>query len=73
MSYDQAKGGMSYCSARDPRIYFGLGKHARVDTLEITWPSGAREVIHDLAANQIVTIEEGQGVTPYRYPSLRKR
>ena len=26
-SYDQAKGGMSYCSAQDPRIYFGLGKH----------------------------------------------
>ncbi len=73
VSHDQAKGGMSYCSAQDPRIYFGLGKHARVDTMEITWPSGAREVIHDLAANQIVTIEEGQGVTPYRYPSLRRR
>ncbi len=73
VSHDQAKGGMSYCSAQDPRIYFGLGKHARVDTFEITWPSGAREVIHDLAANQIVTIEEGQGVTPYRYPSLRRR
>jgi len=73
VSNDQAKGGMSYCSAQDPRIYFGLGKHARVDTMEITWPSGSREVIHDLAGNQIVTIEEGQGVTPYRYPSLRRR
>ena len=73
VSNDQAKGGMSYCSAQDPRIYFGLVKHARVDTIEISWPSGAREVIHDLAANQIVTIEEGQGVTPYRYPSLRRR
>jgi hypothetical protein len=73
VSYDLAKGGMSYCSAQDPRIYFGLGKHARVDTVEITWPSGAHEVIHDLAANQIVTIEESHGVTPYRYPSLRRR
>jgi hypothetical protein len=73
VSHDLVKGGMSYCSAQDPRIYFGLGKHARVDTVEITWPSGAREVIHGLAANQIVTIEEGQGVTPYRYPSLRRR
>jgi enediyne biosynthesis protein E4 len=73
VSHDQAKGGMSYCSAQDPRIYFGLEKHARVDTVEITWPSGAREVIHDLAPNQIVTIEEGHGVAPYRYPSLRRR
>ncbi len=73
VSHDLVKGGMSYCSAQDPRIYFGLGKHARVDTVEITWPSGAREEIHGLAANQIVTIEEGQGVTPYRYPSMRRR
>jgi enediyne biosynthesis protein E4 len=73
VSHEQAKGGMSYCSAQDPRIYFGLGKHARVDKVEITWPSGAREVIHDLVSNQIVTIEEGHGATPYRYPSLRRR
>jgi enediyne biosynthesis protein E4 len=73
VSHDQAKGGMSYCSAQDPRIYFGLGKHARVDTVEIIWPNGAREMIHDLAVDQILTIEEGRGVTPYRYPSLRRR
>jgi hypothetical protein len=73
VSYDQAKGGMSYCSAQDSRIYFGLGAHEKLDRLEITWPSGAHEVIQNLAANQIVTIEEGKGVTPYRYPSLRRR
>ena len=73
VSYDQAKGGMSYCSAQDPRIYFGLGTHARADSIEIAWPSGAREVLKDLAADQIVTIEEGRGVTPYRYPAIRKK
>lgn len=72
VSYDQAKGGMSYCSAQDPRIHFGLGSHARVDTLEIVWPSGARDVIHDISADQIVTVEEGKGLTPYKYPALRK-
>jgi enediyne biosynthesis protein E4 len=73
VSYDQVKGGMSYCSAQDPRIYFGLGRYARIASLEISWPSGAHEVLHDLAADQIVTIGEGKGVTPYRYPSLRKK
>ncbi len=70
-SYDQAKGGMSYASAQDPRIYFGLGPHARVDTLEIEWPSGAKEILHDIPADQIVTVVEGQGISPYQYPALR--
>jgi hypothetical protein len=72
VSYDQAKGGMSYCSAQDPRIHFGLGMHTKVDTLEITWPSGAREVVKNIPADQFVTIEEGKGVTPYHYPTFRK-
>ncbi len=72
VSYDQAKGGMSYCSAQDPRIHFGLGAHAKIDALEISWPSGARDVIHGLVADQIVTIEEGKGLTPYRYPVAQR-
>jgi hypothetical protein len=43
-----------------------------VDTLEITWPSGAREVVKNIPADQFVTIEEGKGVTPYHYPTFRK-
>jgi len=73
VSYDQAKGGMSYCSAQDPRIHFGLGAHAKVDTLEITWPSGLGEVIKNVPADQYVTIEEGKGITPYRFPAIRKQ
>ena len=72
-SYDQAKGGMSYCSAQDPRIYFGLGGHARVDALEIAWPSGAHEVVKNLAADEMVTVEEGRGVTGYKYPAVKKK
>jgi hypothetical protein len=36
---EQSKGGMSYMSASDPRIFFGLGKRTKIDSLEITWPS----------------------------------
>jgi hypothetical protein len=69
-SYDQEKGGMSYMSAQDPRIYFGLGTHARVDTLEIAWPSGRKEIVRDIPADQIITVLEGQGVSNYRYPAV---
>jgi hypothetical protein len=58
-SYDQAKGGMSFCSAQDPRIFFGLGKHENADTLEIRWPSGTVDSLHNLPVDSFVIVEEG--------------
>ena len=58
-SYDQAKGGMSYCSAQDPRLFFGLGKHDKVDMLEIRWPSGIVDRFQNLPADDFVIVEEG--------------
>jgi len=71
VGYDQSKGGMSYCSAQDPRIYFGLGARTHVDALEIRWPSGATEIFKDLAADQILTITEGTGIQPNKFPRAR--
>jgi hypothetical protein len=70
VSHDQAKGGMSYCSAQDPRIHFGLGAKTKVDSLEILWPSGARQTLKDLAVDRTITVEEGKGLLTYRYPTL---
>jgi hypothetical protein len=38
-----------------------LGAAAAAD-LEIRWPNGARETIPKVAADQLVTIQEGAGV-----------
>jgi enediyne biosynthesis protein E4 len=62
VSHDQTNGGMSYCSAQDPRIYFGLGREATVASIEVRWPSGHREVVRNIPADRIVTIEEGKGL-----------
>ncbi len=67
-SYDQAKGGMSYCSAQDPRIYFGLGKHDHVDSIVIHWPSGYTQELKDIPADVIVTATEGVNAKADRYP-----
>ena len=56
--YDQSKGGMSYCSAQDPRLFFGLGDRTQVDRIEITWPSGIHQNVENVAADQILTIKE---------------
>jgi hypothetical protein len=73
VSHDQAKGGLSYCSAQDPRILFGLGAQAKVDTLEILWPSGERQVLRDLPVDRYITVEEGKGVTRETFPRVARR
>jgi hypothetical protein len=54
----QRMGGMSYQSAQDPRLHFGLGSQTRVDALEIRWPSGSVTRLTNVAADQILTIQE---------------
>ena len=69
--YDQRKGGMSYQSAQDPRLHFGLGQRAKIDSLEITWPSGIVTQLVNLNANQIIAVQEGKGVIERKFPRLR--
>lgn len=52
----------SYYSHDDLRLHFGLGAAAKVEKVEIFWPSGAVEVIRDVAADQLITVREGSGV-----------
>ena len=54
--------GSSYLAQHDLRAHFGLGSATAADRIEIRWPSGARETLSSIAANQIVTIVEGQGI-----------
>jgi hypothetical protein len=56
------RAGSSYMSQNDLRAHFGLGAAARVERLEVVWPSGRTETLANVAANQIVTIDEGKGI-----------
>jgi enediyne biosynthesis protein E4 len=64
---EQAKGGMSYMSASDPRIHFGLGQRTRIESLEITWPSGQVERLTNVPIDQIIVVKEGAGVVPRQF------
>jgi tetratricopeptide (TPR) repeat protein len=50
--------GTSYLSASDPRLWFGLGSAAKIEQLEVRWPSGALQTWANLPADQILDIQE---------------
>jgi Flp pilus assembly protein TadD len=53
----------SYLSQNSLVETFGLGAATRADTLEIWWPSGARDVRVGLTANQRIVVTEGQAAS----------
>jgi hypothetical protein len=70
---DQAKGGSSYMSASDPRIHFGLGRHAKIDSLVIQWPSGQTDKITDVPVDTIIAVKEGTGIVPRPFPKVQMK
>ncbi len=51
----------AYLTYNDPRIHFGLGSAAVVESIEILWPDGDKEVFLNLAADQYVILSKGKG------------
>ena len=49
---------VGYNSASDKRVHFGLGSASIIDTIELTWPSGIKQVLKNVKADQILTIKE---------------
>ena len=56
---EEVRSGGSYYSQNDLRIHFGLDHATSVDVVELSWPSGKKDVLRNLAANRLYVIEEG--------------
>lgn len=56
----EVSGGQSYLSAPEKTLTFGLGGAAKIDTLEIRWPDGAKEMLRDLPGGVNRVIEQGK-------------
>jgi hypothetical protein len=63
---DEVMSGSSYYSQNDFRLHFGLGRAARVDKVELAWPSGLKESFRDLPANQLFVVQETKGIVDSR-------
>jgi len=60
--WGMVRSGSSYCSQSELALHFGLGQSARADVVEIEWPSGAKQRLTGVPANQFLTVEEGKGI-----------
>ena len=52
------RSGGSYCSQSQLRLTFGLGTTAKVDQIEIDWPSGRKQTLQDIPSNRLIEIRE---------------
>ena len=50
----------SYLSSSDPRIHWGLGEAASLESLTIRWTSGESQIMSHVPADQILRVNEGQ-------------
>lgn len=58
--------GTGYLSQHTRTVFFGLGREADADVLEVIWPDGQRERFERLRANQFLTLRRGAAPEPGR-------
>ncbi len=52
-------GGNGFASQSSRRVHFGLGKAAKIDRLEVAWPSGKKQTFTGLSTDRIYRLVEG--------------
>lgn len=56
-----ANPGQSYLCSNDPRAHFGLGPIESIDTIEVTWPDGTKEIFPGGPVDRLVVLEKDKG------------
>lgn len=51
-------GSTGLASGSDRVLHFGLGKVSKIDQMDILWPSGIREIVHNIGVDQMLTVTE---------------
>ena len=56
--HNHVNNAVGYSGASDLRVHFGLGKDESVTKLEVRWPSGIRQLLENVATNQVLVVKE---------------
>jgi enediyne biosynthesis protein E4 len=57
---DQMTTAVGYASSSNYGVHFGVGDETTIPRIEIAWPSGVKQVLENVAADQILTVPEPQ-------------
>src|SRR5262249_37294283 len=60
--WSMVRSGSGYLSQSDLALTFGLAGDQSVRAIDVEWPSGTKDHVTNVPANQFVTIEEGKGI-----------
>lgn len=55
-------------SSVDPRLHFGLGASARIDTLTVIWPDRRSQTLTGVIADRVLTLSQRDASGRYEYP-----
>ena len=61
VQYNEATTAVGYNSSSDKRVHFGLQNATVVDQIELVWPTGVKQVLHHVMADQVLTIVQSSG------------
>jgi hypothetical protein len=56
-------------SSVSPVLHFGLGKITQIDSLRVVWLGGKEQILTDVKANQLISLEEKNATSVFRVPS----
>jgi len=56
--YNEATTAVGYNSSSDKRVHFGLGDDTVIDRIELSWPTGVKQLLTHVKADQVLTIRE---------------
>ena len=54
----EVRSGDGYLSQQDLTLHFGIGDYKQVDSIEVQWQSGTKQLIGSVSANQVLSLEE---------------
>ncbi len=65
--YEEQMPSRGFQSSVSPVLHFGLGSSVTIDSLRIIWLSGKQQVLQNIKANQLLTLQEKNATTLYKY------
>ena len=60
VQYNHVTTAVGYSSSSDKRVHFGVGNATVIDKIELQWPSGVKQVLLHVKADQVLTITESR-------------